>query len=67
MNVSNLPEFLEEATAFIRKLNTMWNFGSIGLKEDLQKLVFAKKLRHSGRKEKRDKLSYRLLVPLCGL
>jgi hypothetical protein len=33
-------------------------FGSIGLKEVLQKLGFPKKLRHSSRKEKRDKLSY---------
>jgi hypothetical protein len=78
LSISNLPEFPEEAANYSRKLNTMWTLGSINLKEDLQKLEFPEALTVIAKNqlfrtekvnfiEKRDKLSYRLLVPSCGL
>ena len=40
MNISNLAVYLKNAISLSRKLNTVWAFGDIQLKEDLQKLIF---------------------------
>ena len=40
VTISNIAEYIYDAVSFSSKLNTIWASGGIGLKEDLQKLVY---------------------------